>query len=52
MKYEIVDDELVDGGSMDVKTWDSVERGLIEVCTETSESFACEELKDDDRERI
>ena len=37
------------GGFMDVETWDSIERGLIEVCAETLERFSCKELKDDDK---
>lgn len=45
----MVDDGLVDGGSIVVETWDSIERGSIEVHAETSERFACEELKDYDR---
>jgi len=32
----MVEDELVDGGSTDVETWDSIERGSIEACAETS----------------
>ena len=44
----MVDDELVDGGPTNVETQDSVERGSIEACVETSKRFACEELKDDD----
>ena len=45
----MVDDELVDGKSTDVENWVFDERGLIEVHTETSERFSCEDLKDDDR---
>jgi len=44
----MVDDVLVDSGSTDVETWDSIERGSI-AHVETSERFPCEELKDDDR---
>jgi len=45
----MVDDELVDGGSTNVETWDYVKIGLIEACAETSERFGCEKLKDDDK---
>jgi len=45
----MVGDELVDGGSMDVVTWNSIKRGSIEACAETSKRFAYEELKDDNR---
>ena len=45
----MVDDELVDGKSIDVETWVSTEGGFIEACVENSKRFVCEELKDDDR---
>lgn len=45
----MIDEEMVDGGSMDVETWDSAERGSIEARAKTSKRFSCEELKDDDR---
>ena len=45
----MVEDELVEGGSTDVQTWESIARGLIEVHAETSLRFVSEELKDDER---
>jgi len=45
----MVDDELVDGGSIDVETWDSIKMGSIEACVETFGRFFNKELKDDDR---
>lgn len=43
----MVDDGMVDGGSIDVRTWDSVKRGSIEVHVETSGRLSCKELKGD-----
>jgi len=45
----VVDNEIVDGISTDVETWDSIERGSIEAHAKTSERFAYKELRDDDR---
>jgi len=45
----MADDRLVDGGSMDVETSDSVKKGYIEMGAATSGRFVSEELKDDDR---
>ena len=45
----MVDDGLVDGGSTNVETSDLIKRGSTEVCTDASEMFSCEELKDDER---
>lgn len=45
---ELVDDELVDGKSIDVETYISNEGCSIEARTETLEGFSSEELKDDE----
>jgi len=45
----MVDDELLDGGSMNVETLDSVESSSIEACAKNLERFSCEEIKDDER---
>lgn len=41
-------DGLVDGGSADVETSNSIEKGSIEMCAVTSRRFSDEELKDKD----